>query len=71
MQGDNGMQREKRYLTEAQEWYFRLMNDPNQFEEDRFIDNISVYSSVIEEFQNYMKKQLHLIVLPVLESSVE
>ena len=38
----------KRYRTEAQEWYFRLMNDPNQFEKMRFIDSINVYSSVIE-----------------------
>jgi hypothetical protein len=26
--------------TEAQEWYFRLMNDPKQFEKFRFKDTI-------------------------------
>ena len=46
----------KRYRTEAQEWYFRLMNDPNQFEKMRFIDNINVYSSVIEECQKLYDK---------------
>jgi hypothetical protein len=28
-----------------------LLNDPNQFEKERYIDSINVYSSVIEEFQ--------------------
>jgi hypothetical protein len=41
----------KRRLSEAQEWYFRLMNDPKQFEKERFIDSINVFNSIIEEFQ--------------------
>jgi hypothetical protein len=31
----NSMQGKKRYSTEAEEWYFRLMNDPKQFEKER------------------------------------
>ena len=46
----------KRRLSEAQEWYFRLINDPNQFEKERFIDSINVYNSIIEEFQKLYKK---------------
>jgi hypothetical protein len=38
-------------LSEAQEWVYRLMNDPEYFEKERYIDSINVYSSVIEEFQ--------------------
>jgi hypothetical protein len=56
MQGDddnNSMIDDKnRYRSsEAQEWYFRLMNDPEQFEKERYIDSINVYNSIIEEFQ--------------------
>ena len=39
------------HSSEAQEWYFRLMNDPDQFEKERYIDTINVYNSIIEEFQ--------------------
>jgi hypothetical protein len=41
----------KRHRSEAQEWYFRLMNDPNYFENWRYIDTINDYSNIIEEFQ--------------------
>jgi hypothetical protein len=41
----------KRHRFEAEEWYFRLMNDPKQFEKERYIDSINVYNSIIEEFQ--------------------
>jgi hypothetical protein len=44
--------------TEAQEWYFRLMNDPKQFEKERYIDSINVYNSIIEEFQKLYEKTL-------------
>jgi hypothetical protein len=37
--------------SEAQQWYFCLLNDPNQFEKERYIDSINVYSRVIEELQ--------------------
>jgi hypothetical protein len=46
----------KRRLSEAQEWYFRLMNDPKQFEKERFIDSINVFNSIIKEFQKLYKK---------------
>ena len=47
------MQEQKRqqHSPEVQEWYFRLMNDPGYFEKWRFIDNINVYNSIIEQFQ--------------------
>jgi len=41
----------KRHRSEAEEWYFRLMNDPIQFEKDRFIDSINLFNDIIEEFQ--------------------
>ena len=46
-----GIGNKKRHRSEAEEWYFRLMNDPDQFEKDRFIDNINVFDDIIEEFQ--------------------
>jgi hypothetical protein len=46
----------KRRLSEAEQWYFRLMNDPNQFEKERHIDSIKVYNSIIEEFQKLYEK---------------
>jgi hypothetical protein len=41
----------KRYRSEAQEWCFRLMNDPEYFEKWRYIDTINDYNSIIEELQ--------------------
>ena len=41
----------KRHCTEAQEQYFRLMNDPEQFEKWRYMYTINDYSSLIAEFQ--------------------
>ena len=38
---------DKRHSPEAQEWHFRLMNDPKQFEKERYIDTINVYRSII------------------------
>jgi hypothetical protein len=52
----NSMQGKKRYRTEAEEWYFRLMNDPKQFEKERYINAIDVYNSIIEEFQKLYEK---------------
>ena len=46
------MQGKKRYLTEA----FRLMNDPEYFEKERFIDSINVFNSINEEFQKLYEK---------------
>ena len=46
------MDDKKRYRrTEAQERCFRLMNDPEQFEKQAFIDGISTMDRVINEFQ--------------------
>jgi hypothetical protein len=41
----------KRIRSEAQEWCFRLMNDPNPFEKWRYIDTINDYNSIIEGFE--------------------
>jgi hypothetical protein len=41
----------KRHRTDAQEWCFRLMNDPEYFEKRRYTDTIRDYSSLIAEFQ--------------------
>jgi hypothetical protein len=46
----------KLHTSEAQEWCFRLMNDPKQFEKERYIDSINVYNSIIEEFQKLYDK---------------
>ena len=46
----------KQYSTEAQEWYFRLINNPCEFEKMRYIDSINVYNSVIEECQKLYDK---------------
>jgi hypothetical protein len=50
------MQSKKRHRSEAEEWYFRLMNDPKQYEKERYIDSINVYNSIIEEFQKLYEK---------------
>ena len=39
------------HSTEAQEWCFRLMNDPEYFEKWRYMYTINDYSSLIAEFQ--------------------
>ena len=41
----------KRHRSEAEEWSFRLMNDPEQFEKWRYIDTINEYNILIAEFQ--------------------
>jgi hypothetical protein len=43
--------RKRQQRTEAQEWCFRLMNDPEYFEKCRYIDTINDYSNLIAEFQ--------------------
>jgi hypothetical protein len=45
------MQTKRRQRTEAEEWCFRLMNDPEYFEKWRYVDTINDYKSIIEEFQ--------------------
>lgn len=44
------------HYSEAEQWYFRLMNDPEYFEKDRYIDSINMYSIIIEEFQKMYDK---------------
>jgi hypothetical protein len=44
------------HCSETKEWYFSLMNDPNHFENWRYIDNIDAYNSIIEEFQKLYDK---------------
>jgi hypothetical protein len=46
------MVEKKLRLSEAQEWYFRLMNDPEQFEKETFIDSINDFNRIIKELQN-------------------
>ena len=43
--------KKRHHCTEAQEWCFRLMNDPEYFEKWRYIDTINEYNSLIAEFQ--------------------
>jgi hypothetical protein len=43
--------KQHRSRSEAEECYFRLMNDPEYFEKERFIDSINVFNSIIEQFQ--------------------
>ena len=39
---DNGMLLDKkRRLSDAKKWYFRLMNDPEQYEKETFVDRIN------------------------------
>ena len=57
MQSQSKRQRQQR--TEAQEWCFRLMNDPEYFEKWRYVDTINDYSSLIEEFQK-LYEQTHV-----------
>ena len=48
--------KKERIHSEAQEWCFRLTNDPEYFEKWRYIDTINNYNSIIEEFQKLYDK---------------
>jgi hypothetical protein len=37
--------------TEAEEWYFHLMNHPDQYEKETFVDHINEIKFIIKEFQ--------------------
>jgi hypothetical protein len=45
------MQYKKLHRSEAEEWYFRLMNDPEQYEKETFVDHINEINFIIKEFQ--------------------
>ena len=45
------MQSKRRHRSEAEEWCFRLMNDPEYFERWRYTDTVNDYNNIIEEFQ--------------------
>ena len=53
---DMVMDDKREHSTEAQEWCFRLMNDPEYFKRWRYTDNINAYNSIIEEFQKLYEK---------------
>jgi hypothetical protein len=40
------MQSERRQRTEAQEWCFRLMNDPEYFEKCRYTDAVIMHINI-------------------------
>jgi hypothetical protein len=46
----------KRHLSEAKEWYFRLMNDPKQFEKEAFVYRINEINFIVKEFQKLYEK---------------
>jgi hypothetical protein len=40
--------------TEAEEWYFRLVNDSERFEKLRYIDAIEDYTTIIQESEKLL-----------------
>ena len=48
----------KRHRSEAQEWCFRMMNDPEYFEKWRYVDTINDYNIIIAEFQKLYEETL-------------
>jgi hypothetical protein len=42
---------DKRHSPEVQEWCYRMMNDPNQWEKWRYIDTLYDYNNIIAELQ--------------------
>ena len=45
---------DKRNYGAVQDWYFRMINDPDKFERLRYIDAIDDYKSIIEESQKLL-----------------
>ena len=41
-------------LKEAKKWHFRLMNDPERFEKERFVDGINEIKFAIKEFRKHL-----------------
>ena len=46
----------RRFQKEAEEWHFRLMNDPQQFEKEAFIDCIKEITFAIKELRELHEK---------------
>jgi hypothetical protein len=69
------MQGKRPHLSEAQKWYFRLLNDPEQFEKEAFIDGIITMNRIINEFQKMYEETsptdhiLRMKILDVMEQS--
>ena len=42
--------------TEAKKWHFRLINNPEQFEKEAFVDRINEINFAIKEFQKLHEK---------------
>jgi hypothetical protein len=48
----NSMQSKRHHFdTEAKKWYFHLINNPEQFEKEAFIDRINELKFAIKEFR--------------------
>jgi hypothetical protein len=61
LEGDvnnNSVLGKKRRLSEAQEWSFRLKNDPGQYEKETFVDRINEIKFAIRSLENCMRKHL-------------
>ena len=59
LEGDvnnNSVLGKKRRLSEAQEWSFRLKNDPGQYEKETFVDRINEIKFAIKEFRKLYDK---------------
>jgi transposase len=46
---------DKRHDPAVQDWYFRMINDPECFEKWRYKDTINDYKSIIEESQKLLE----------------
>jgi hypothetical protein len=44
--------------AEAKKWNFYLMNDPEQYEKETFVDRINELNFIIKEFQKLYEKTL-------------
>ena len=46
----------KRYLSEAEEWYFQSINDPEEYEKEEFVDRINEIRFIVKEFQKLYER---------------
>ena len=54
--GYKKLARQEKHLSQAEEWYFHLMNDPEEYEKETFIDRINEINFIIKEFQKLYEK---------------